>query len=101
MKEKIKKLIKEYEKDKEVTDKLKYALGLYDEKVVDYDKAANLTCWGGLSYCCKSGNTGKECIFRDIALDLLKIDKEQFEKLKKQFDHGTTRLRSLTRRNFA
>jgi len=47
----------------------------------DIQEILNITCWKSLAFCCD-----KECFRRNICLKLLKISKEDFYKLKKEFN---------------
>jgi predicted metal-binding transcription factor (methanogenesis marker protein 9) len=70
------------------TDKLKVAIKLKEapKKDIKYVfKALSLTCWNGLEYCCASGKDGKECIWRDMALDLMDLSLADFEAYKLRF----------------
>lgn len=42
------------------------------------------TCWEHLAYCCKCGEEGKKCIFRDTAAEALGFDHKKLEKYKKE-----------------
>ncbi len=90
MKELVKQLIKEQEGipgNEETVKKLKKALSLYDKK--DYREISKFTCYGSLAYCCRSTaakERGKECFWRDLTIDLLGLTKEEYEKLKDEFD---------------
>lgn len=103
MKDSIKKQIMEYltkmkGKEDDTTAKLKNILALYDTPLEQrnyFTVVETCTCWNSLAYCCASPearNGGKQCPFRDAALELLNITMQEYEEAKNNSDIQFTNL---------
>jgi len=102
----IKKVIEEYlatrNDNSGTTVKLRAILALYndpDRKCSDV--AATCCCWKSLAYCCATPKArsgfGKECLFRDAAIDLLGLAQQEFEQLKDEHDEAINRKSQSTK----
>ena len=85
------KLLKIWKKEKvpkNYINKLKLAIKLKQQPKKDKKfifNVSSLTCWDGLEYCCKSGEKGKSCFWRDLSLDLMDISQSEYENHKSDF----------------
>jgi predicted metal-binding transcription factor (methanogenesis marker protein 9) len=84
--------LKEQKANPAIINKLTLALKLKGQKKHDeayIKEASSITCWNGLEYCCASPIVhGKQCVWRDLACDLLELSEADLEDLKDTFRKG-------------
>ena len=50
-----------------------------------FKESLKLLCWGSPAYCCRSGEGGKPCLWRDTFLEINNITLKEFEEMKEKF----------------